>query len=64
MPDIVRLCYKSICDNADGRAVNLLTKENLEEYLYIPDFILSAVEKRRIGIANFSDLIRVSLLYK
>lgn len=63
MPDIVKLCYRNICKYANNRKVILLTKDNISSYLEIPNEIYEKVEKGNIGYANFSDLIRVSLLY-
>lgn len=63
MPDIVKLCYRNILKYANGRKVILLTKDNIGRYLQISDDIYEKVYKGYIGYANFSDLIRVSLLY-
>lgn len=64
MPEIVRLCYKSICNNADGRVVNVISKDNLKQHIDIPDFIQSKLDNGSMTITHFSDILRVSLLYK
>lgn len=64
MPDIVKLCYRNIQKYCNGRKVILLTKDNIAKYLQISKDIYEKVEKGHMGYANFSDLIRVSLLYK
>lgn len=63
MPDVVRLCYRNIKKYSNGRKVVLLSKDNITRYLQIPSDIYEKVEKGFMGYANFSDLIRVSLLY-
>lgn len=64
MPDIIRMCYNSICRNANGRKVVLLTKDNIDDYVQMPAFIMEKVKKGYITFTHLSDLIRVSLLYK
>lgn len=63
MPDVVRLCYRNIKKYSNGRKVVLLSKDNITRYLQIPNDFYEKVEKGYMGYANFSDLIRVSLLY-
>lgn len=64
MPELVRCCYNSICNNANGRKVILLTKDNVDKYVKMPDYILGKVHNGYITFTHLSDLIRVSLLYK
>lgn len=64
MPDIIRMCYNSICQNANGRKVVLLTKDNVGDYVQMPAFIMEKVKKGYITFTHLSDLVRVSLLYK
>ena len=64
MPDIIRMCYNSICNNSNGRKVVLLTKDNVDDYVQMPTFIMEKVKRGYISFTHLSDLIRVSLLYK
>lgn len=64
MPELIRMCYKSICKNANGRKVVLLTKDNIDDYVQMPSYIIEKVNKGYISFTHLSDLIRVSLLYK
>ena len=64
MPELIRMCYHSICRNANGRKVVLLTKDNLSDYVQMPDYIMEKVKKGYITFTHLSDLIRVSLLYR
>lgn len=62
MPDIIRICYNSILTNADGLDVILITEKNFEDFISIPEYILDKFKKGIIPIAQFSDIIRFSLL--
>ncbi|MGM9795273.1 MAG: capsular polysaccharide synthesis protein [Candidatus Aphodosoma sp.] len=62
MPDIVRACYKSIIANADGREVVLITVDNVEQYISIPDFIKDKVANGVMSRTHFADYIRIALL--
>ena len=64
MPELVKCCYRSICNNSNGRKVILLTERNLTDYVDIPEYIKDKVKKRYITITHLSDLVRVELLYK
>lgn len=59
MPDIVKACISSVKKHAGVFKVQLITKENIIEYLDIP--ILSKVGSS-ITLINFSDYVRLSLL--
>ena len=63
MPDIVKKCTDSV-RKYHGDDVIFLENNNLESYIKLPDYI---VKKHRNGIiphANFSDMLRLSLLAK
>ena len=64
MPELIKMCYKSICHNANGRKVVLLTKDNLTDYVQMPEYIMEKVKKGYITFTHLSDLIRVELLYR
>lgn len=61
-PDLVRMCLNSVKQHTQGRPYVLLTKENIQEYLDIPDFIIQKYEAGNFGHAHFSDLVRLMLL--
>ena len=63
-PLLVKRCIQSIRKNAGGHPVKLLTKENYQEYLDIPEFILDRVKNDGMGLAHLSDYIRLALLSK
>ena len=63
MPKIVKATYHSITKASDKQVV-LITKENVGDYVEIPDYISSKVENGKMMLAHLSDYVRVSLLYK
>lgn len=62
MPTLIRACYQQLTKNNEH--VTLVTQQNLNEYLDIPEIIYSKVKKGLISWAHFSDIIRTSLLAK
>lgn len=62
-PDIVKKCFKSIRDRYGDRFV-VLTDKNLYDYITLPDYIMKKWEEKKIVPANFSDLVRIELLYQ
>ena len=62
MPDIVRACYNSVLQNAENYKVQLLTDENLENFIDIPYYILKKKEQGLISIQHFSDYVRMAVL--
>lgn len=61
-PLIVQQCIKSIYNNAGVHPVILLSEKNYSQYLNVPDFILDKMKSGKMGLAHFSDYIRISLL--
>lgn len=62
MPEIVKVCVKSIQKNANGHEIIMLDKNNYYRYISLPEIIIDKHEKGVIGHAHFSDIIRFSLL--
>lgn len=63
-PPIVKQCVNSIYKNANNHPVYLITDITYQNYIRIPDYILSKMESKKMGLAHFSDYLRVSLLEK
>lgn len=61
-PQLVQQCIKSIRKNAKGHPVHIISKYNYSNYLEIPEFIMKKLKIKKIGLAHFSDYIRVSLI--
>lgn len=62
MPEMVRLCYKSILANANGHEVVLLTGENYREYVVMPHIAMRRYREGTLSHAHFADIIRMNLL--
>ncbi len=63
-PEIVKICMDSVKKYANGRHIIILTKDNINDYINLPDFIWDKYNKGMISHAHFSDIIRVYLLAK
>lgn len=64
MPELVKCCYNSLKRNANGHPVHLITQENYQDYVLIPDYIIQKKESGAISITHFSDILRMHLLYE
>ena len=62
MPEMVRLCYKSILANANGHEVVLLTGENYRDYVVMPHIAMRRYREGTLSHAHFADIIRMNLL--
>ena len=61
-PDLVKICVNSIKEHSCWYEVVSLNKDNYQEYIKIPEFILKKVEEKKITITHLSDIIRMALL--
>lgn len=61
-PPLVRACVSSIYRNAGEHPVHLVTLDNYAEHVTLPDHILQKFRDGKIGMAHFSDILRVCLL--
>lgn len=62
-PETVKMCYESVCRWTSANfEIRVLTAENMFEYVSLPDSIVDKYKKGRIPFAQFSDILRVSLL--
>jgi len=64
MPPIVKACYNSVLLHADGFQVTVITKHNYNDYTSIPCHIMEKVNNKTMTLTHFSNIIRVSLLYR
>lgn len=62
-PFIVKKCYESILKyrHSDYKVV-LITKDNLNSYVTIPDYILTKLNDKKMTLTHFSDILRLCLL--
>lgn len=63
MPEIIKMCYMSICKHSNGHKVILLSKDNIDDYVKLPDYIYEKLNKGIISFTHFSDILRINLLY-
>lgn len=63
-PELVKVCYESLCKNITDREVVVLTNENLSLYVHLPEYIERKHEKGIISDAAFTDMLRLELLCK
>ena len=64
MPDICQICYHSLLKHSNSATVKLISKDNLSDYIIIPDVIKTKVDRGIISFTNFSDIVRCMLLAK
>lgn len=62
MPEIVRICYASLLKHANGHPVHLITKDNYQQYVEMPEWVMNKFDAGIISITHFSDLLRLTLL--
>lgn len=63
-PEIVKRCLDSVRKFSGNRQVILLTKDNIREYIELPQYIWEKKEQSIISNTHFSDILRVCLLEK
>lgn len=63
-PELVNVCYESLCKNIKDREIVVLTNENLSQYVHLPGYIERKHEKGIIPDAAFTDMLRLELLCK
>jgi len=64
MPPIVRSCWQQINKNVKNRPVILITQENFEKYVVVPEIILYRLKSGQISLTHFSDILRSCLIYQ
>ena len=63
-PLIVKKCIESVMSNANKHSVVIIDKNNYAKYIKLPEYIIKKVENQIITITQFSDILRMSLLYE
>lgn len=62
MPELVKVCLESIKQNAGDHKVVILSNSNLDEYIQLPERIMTLYQDGVISNAHYSDIIRMALL--
>ena len=60
-PEVVKCCYRSINKYA-GRQVVLLTEQNIQNFIIMPDYLNEKLKSGVLPLAIYTDLMRVALL--
>ncbi len=63
-PEVVRACVQSIQRNANGRQVVVITRDNVRNYVQLPEYIFDKVAAGLISLTQFSDILRFNLLHR
>lgn len=61
---LVKCCFNRIKEVFKDYEVILITKDNYNEYINVPDYIISKWQNGIISNTHFSDIIRIELLAK
>lgn len=60
---VLRICYESILRHKPaGTEVIFVTKENLKQYIDLPNHIIEKVDRGLISLTHLSDIVRFKLL--
>ena len=62
MPEVVKVCYRSIKKLSGKHPVVLITEDNLKDYVQLPQFIMDKYAAGIISRTHFSDILRFYLL--
>lgn len=63
-PGLVKRCIESVRLYSSDAKVVILTDDNIPQYLSLPEYIISKYESGVISKAQYSDIVRCSLLYQ
>ncbi len=63
-PDLIKACINSVKRNMPDKNIVILTNENINDYVQLPDYIVEKYDNGIIPKAHFSDAIRIELLCK
>ena len=64
-PELIKNCYNSVVNKLGKKnRIIVLTKDNYQNYVDIPQYILKKLESKHITITHFSDILRLALLVK
>ena len=63
-PEVIRITLASMRENAKGHSVIVISSENVDQYIDIPQAIKTKHESGVIGHAHYADVIRMMILAK
>lgn len=63
-PELCKACLRSLEENFPDYTINIITEENICDYVNLPDYILDKYKRDIISKAHFSDIFRTALLVR
>ena len=63
-PEIVKICVSKLKEASPSNNVIVLDRNNIKDYIDIPQYIYDKLDKGMITITHFSDILRMCLLSK
>ena len=63
-PFIVKRCHEELKRHMDNWDIVLITEHNYKDYVSFPEHILKKLDKGKITLTHFSDLLRLELLIR
>lgn len=63
-PTLIKKCIESVKKNFKNKDIMIITMENYNNYVDIPDYVIEKFKKKIISITHFSDILRTELLIK
>lgn len=61
-PEMVKMCFASVNRHRGKHPFIIITKDNYQEYVSLPEHILQKVNSGILSLTHFSDIIRLYLL--
>lgn len=61
-PSLVKACYNSIRQHVTDHEIIVVTRENMREYIALPQHIVERYEQGQMPPALFADIVRLELL--
>ena len=61
-PDLCRACLASLRRCFPDYEIRIVSLENINNYVNIPEFIIAKFQEKKMGAAHFSDILRTCLL--
>lgn len=63
-PKLIKACYESLIKNLPDYEIIVITENNMNEYVEIPDYVLTKWKNKVFSNTHFSDILRIALLSK
>ena len=63
-PMLVKKCYQHLKDTLTDRTIILITADNINKYVKLPEYIVDKWKKGQISHTHMTDLLRLELLIK